>query len=56
MYRIEQQQLKKDLASVEKWSHQWGMYFNAKKCSMMTISHWKPLDKFYQLHNTIMIS
>ena len=50
----DQLQLQKDLASLENWSHQWGMHFNAKKCNVMTISWRKPLDKFYQLNNTIL--
>ena len=49
-----QLQLQKDLASLEKWSHQWSMHFNAKKCIVTTISRQKPLDKFYQLNNTIL--
>ena len=49
-----QLQLQKDLAFLEKWSHQWGMHFNAKKCNVMMISRRKPLDKFYQLKNTIL--
>ena len=59
MYRVinsidDQIQLQKDLAVLEKWSYQWGMHFNAKKCNVMTISRRKPLDKFYQLNNTIL--
>ena len=59
VYRVinsidDQLQLQKDLAALEKWSHQWGMHFNAKKCNVMTISRRKPLDKFYQLNNTIL--
>ena len=33
------------LASPEKWSHQWGMHFNAKECNVLMISRRKPLDK-----------
>ena len=33
---------------------QCGVHFNVKKCNMMTISHRKLLDKFYQLNNTIL--
>ena len=59
VYRVinsidDQLQLQKDLTALEKWSHQWGMNFNAKKCNVMTISRRKPLDKFYQLNNTIL--
>ena len=37
--------------------HLWengGMHFNAKKCNVMTLSRRRPLDKFYQLNNTIL--
>ena len=49
----DQLQLQKDLDHLEQWSKQWGMAFNAKKCSVMTISRSQPL-KMYQLNNTIL--
>ena len=50
----DQLQLQKYFAALEKWSHQWGMHLNAKKCKVMMISRRKPLDKFYELNNTIL--
>ena len=51
---LDQVKLQEDLNALEKWSHQWGMRFNAKKCNIMTIARGKPLQKMYQLDNTIL--
>ena len=51
----DQVSLQKDLDTLEQWSIQWGMLFNAKKCNIMTVSRsTTPLLKFYQIDNTIL--
>ena len=58
LYRIikslkDQEELQKDLKSLEKWADEWGMRFNAKKCYILTISD-KGKHKFYELNSTIL--
>ena len=58
LYRIiksikDQEELQKDLKSLEKWAEDWGMQFNAKKCYILTIAD-KGKHKFYELNSTIL--
>ena len=50
----DQIKLQEDLNALERWSIQWGMHFNAKKCNTMTIARSTPLQKMYLLDNTIL--
>ena len=51
----DQVQLQEDLNVLQSWGQSWGMRFNAKKCNIMTIINKEnPLNKFYQLNNTIL--
>ena len=58
LYRIikslkDQEELQKDLKSLEKWAEDWGMRFNAKKCYILTIAD-KGYHKFYELNSHIL--
>ena len=58
LYRIiksikDQEELQKDLKSLEKWAEDWGMQFNAKECYILTIAD-KGKHKFYELNSTIL--
>ena len=51
----DQNDLQKDLNSLQAWASDWGMRFNAKKCNILTISRAKsPLHKFYSLCGEIL--
>ena len=55
IHNLEDQiKLQEDLNALGRWSIQWGMHFNAKKCNTMTIARSTPLQKMYQLDNTIL--
>ena len=55
IHNLEDQiKLQEDLNALERWSIQWGMHFNAKKGNTMTIARSTPLQKMYQLDNTIL--
>ena len=49
----DQEDLQKDLQSLEVWADRWGMRFNAKKCYILSISD-KGKHKFYQLNSHIL--
>ena len=58
LYRViksikDQEELQKDLKSLEKWAADWGMRFNAKKCYILTIAN-KGKHKFYDLSSHIL--
>ena len=58
LYRVirsikDQEELQKDLKSLEKWAADWGMRFNAKKCYILTIAN-KGKHKFYDLNSNIL--
>lgn len=44
--------LQQDLNNLQKWADTWGMWFNAKKCYIMSIR--KKTSKFYSLNNHIL--
>ena len=44
--------LQQDLENLETWAQQWGMRFNANKCSMLSIRN--KSTHFYSLNNTIL--
>ena len=47
----DQLKLQEDLRKLENWASNWGMKFNAKKCSIMSVHRSKttPLNYFYEL-------
>ena len=58
LYRLirslkDQEELQKDLRSLEMWADKWGMKFNAKKCYILTITD-KGMHKFYNLKSHIL--
>jgi hypothetical protein len=47
--------LQRDINTVEKWSKTWGLTFNQKKCTILSLKrNNKPLEFIYRMDNTIL--
>ena len=48
-------QFQEHLNALQSWGHSWGMWFDARKCNIMTTTNKENLlSKFHQLINTIL--